>query len=76
MCLGQPSCLPTTRRSRYSIPAAAAPKPAGCGSMHVTIDPGPGPNPERPAAHLQDFRGVLQVDGFAGFERLPKAALS
>jgi hypothetical protein len=44
--------------------------------MHVTIDPGPGPNPERPAAHLQDFRGVLQVDGYAGFERLPKAALS
>ena len=25
---------------------------------------------ERPAAHLKDFRGVLQVDGYAGFERL------
>ena len=25
---------------------------------------------ERPAAHLQDFRGVLQVDGYVGFERL------
>jgi hypothetical protein len=25
---------------------------------------------ERLAAHLQDFRGVLQVDGYAGFERL------
>jgi hypothetical protein len=25
---------------------------------------------ERPASHLQDFRGVLQVDGYAGFERL------
>jgi transposase len=25
---------------------------------------------ERPATHLQDFRGVLQVDGYAGFERL------
>jgi hypothetical protein len=25
---------------------------------------------ERPAGHLQDFRGVLQVDGYAGFERL------
>src|SRR6059058_4113144 len=25
---------------------------------------------ERPAAHLQYFRGVLQVDGYAGFERL------
>ena len=25
---------------------------------------------ERPASHLEDFRGVLQVDGYAGFERL------
>ena len=25
---------------------------------------------ERPAAHLAGFRGVLQVDGYAGFERL------
>lgn len=25
---------------------------------------------ERPAAHLQGFSGVLQVDGYAGFERL------
>jgi hypothetical protein len=25
---------------------------------------------ERPATHLQDLRGVLQVDGYAGFERL------
>lgn len=25
---------------------------------------------ERPAAHLRDFHGVLQVDGYAGFERL------
>ena len=25
---------------------------------------------ERPAAHLEDFRGVLRVDGYAGFERL------
>jgi transposase len=25
---------------------------------------------ERPAAHLEHFRGVLQVDGYAGFERL------
>ena len=25
---------------------------------------------ERHAAHLRDFRGVLQVDGYAGFERL------
>jgi transposase len=25
---------------------------------------------ERPAAHLAGFRGILQVDGYAGFERL------
>jgi len=25
---------------------------------------------ERPAAHLEGFRGVLQVDGYSGFERL------
>ncbi|NUB29709.1 IS66 family transposase [Azospirillum brasilense] len=25
---------------------------------------------ERPAGHLRDFHGVLQVDGYAGFERL------
>ncbi len=25
---------------------------------------------ERPAAHLEDFKGVLHVDGYAGFERL------
>jgi len=25
---------------------------------------------ERPASHLKDFSGVLQVDGYAGFERL------
>src|SRR5262249_50937523 len=25
---------------------------------------------ERPASHLEAFRGVLQVDGYAGFERL------
>jgi hypothetical protein len=25
---------------------------------------------ERPASHLKGFKGVLQVDGYAGFERL------
>jgi hypothetical protein len=49
VCLDQPSCLPTTRRSRCSIPAAATPKTAGCGSMHVTIDPGPDPNHRPPS---------------------------
>ena len=27
---------------------------------------------ERPAAHLAKFKGVLQVDGYPGFERLPR----
>jgi hypothetical protein len=49
MCLDQPSCLPTTRQSRCSIPATAAPRPAGCGSMRATIDPGPGPNHRPPS---------------------------
>ncbi len=28
---------------------------------------------ERPASHLEGFRGILQVDGYAGFERLTVA---
>ena len=27
-------------------------------------------NAERPASHLEDFKGVLHVDGYAGFEQL------
>ena len=55
--------------------------PGGCGVYARDDRPWSGPEPpaavyfysfdrkaERPAAHLQDFRGVLQVD--AGFERL------
>lgn len=29
----------------------------------------------RPAAHLEDFRGILQVDGYAGFEALEAKGL-
>jgi transposase len=28
---------------------------------------------ERPAAHLEHFKGILQVDGYAGFERLAES---
>jgi transposase len=28
---------------------------------------------ERPASHLESFKGVLQVDGYAGFERLAES---
>ena len=50
--------------------------------------PGDGPDPpaavyfyspdrraERPAAHLGKFRGILQVDGYAGFEALAADAI-
>ncbi len=49
--------------------------------MRATTAPGPDPpaavyfystdrKAERPASHLEGFRGVLQVDGYAGFEKL------
>ena len=51
--------------------------------MPVTTVPGAGPDPPaavffyspdrkalRPASHLKNFKGVLQVDGYAGFEGL------
>jgi hypothetical protein len=31
---------------------------------------------ERPASHLENFKGVLHVDGYAGFEQLPPMATS
>jgi transposase len=45
----RPSCLPMTRQSRCSIPAAAAPRQAGCGSMRATIDPSPDPKRRPPS---------------------------
>ena len=77
------SCSPTTRRSRCSIPAAAAPRPAGCGSMPAMT--GPGTDPIRRPRSIStapiarpsvlpliwpSFNGIVQVDGYAGFERL------
>src|SRR5712671_5125015 len=83
ICLDHPSCLPMTRRSRCSIPAAGRTKTGRLWVYARDDRPWSGPEPpaavyfyspdrkaERPAAHLQDFRGVLQVDGYAGFERL------
>jgi zinc-finger binding domain of transposase IS66 len=49
MCLDRPSCLPMTPQSRCSIPAAAAPSQAGCGSMRATIDLSPDPNRRPPS---------------------------
>jgi len=75
-------CSPTTRRFPYSIPVAAAPRPAASGYARDDR-PSKGPDPpaavylyspdrraERPASHLAGFRGIVQVDGYPGFERL------
>jgi transposase len=74
--------LQTIRRSRCSIPAADTPRPGASGCTRDQRSWG-GPAPptaiylfapdrkaERPAAHLEHFKGVLHVDGYAGFERL------
>ena len=55
----------------------------GCGPMCVTIGPSAGTDPpavlyryspdrkgEHPRAHLRDFRGILQADGYAGYAGL------
>jgi hypothetical protein len=75
--------LPTTPRSPCSILAEAAPRPAGSGSTPATTGPWSGADPpaalylyspdrraEHPASHLTNFKGVVQVDGYPGFERL------
>ena len=43
----QPSCSPTTRRSRFSIRGADARRQGGCGSMRVTSGAGRDPNRRR-----------------------------
>ena len=79
-------CTPTTRRCRCSTPAAARPRPAGSGSTCATTGPcgdrrrrrllyrySPDRKGEHPRAHLKDFRGFLQADGYAGFDDLYEA---
>ena len=76
-------CSPTTRQSRSSIRAVDEPRPGGFGSMRVTSGRWGGTAPpaavyifaperkaERPASHLEYFKGALHVHGYAGFERL------
>ncbi|HMB76814.1 MAG TPA: IS66 family transposase, partial [Kiloniellaceae bacterium] len=43
---------------------------AGPGPPAVVFFYSPDRKALRPAAHLENFKGVLQVDGYAGFERL------
>ncbi len=72
-----------TRRSRCWHRALVEPEPAGCGLMCETAGRPAILHPpavlfrysadrkgEHPARHLRAFRGVLQVDGYAGFDRL------
>lgn len=74
---------PTTRPCRCSIRGAGAPGPEDSGSTRATSGPGGGPAPPaaihlfapdrkavRPVAHLEDSKGILHVDGYAGFEKL------
>ena len=60
---------------------AAEPRPVSSGLLRVTTGRGAGPSrgglclcagaqAERPIAHLEGFRGVLQVDGYAGYRAL------
>ena len=77
-CWPAPRCTPTTRRCRCSIPAAAGPRPGGCGSTCATTDPAASTEPpavwfryspdrkgEHPQQHLKHFRGILQADAYA-----------
>jgi Transposase IS66 family len=86
-CMPPTICLPTTRRSRCSIPVADGRRPDVSGSMPANNAPGvdrshhpprsnlfaPDRKVERPVAHLANFKGVLHVDGYAGFEHLAES---
>lgn len=75
------SSMPTTRRCRCSIRAAARPRPDGYGPTYVRDDRpagnteppavlfrySPDRRAERPRQHLQSFSGVLQADAYSGF---------
>jgi transposase len=76
-CLPPTICLPTTRRSRCSIPVAGERRLDVSGVYAREQRPWGGPEPpaavylfapdrkaERPVAHLANFKGVLHVDGF------------
>ncbi len=71
-----------TRRSQYSILAADEPRRGRLWIYAREQRPRSGPEPpaaiylfapdrkaERPAAHLAAFKGILHVDGYAGFEQ-------
>ena len=56
--------------------AVVAPRPGSSGPMPPMTAPvvayvyAPDRKAERPIAHLEGFKGVLQVDGYAGYRKL------
>src|SRR5438876_5216609 len=76
------ACTSTTGRCRSWRRALAKPRLADCGPMSATSGHSPARpsaalffySPDRkgehPQAHLQDFRGVIHADGYAGFNEL------
>jgi transposase len=73
----------TTRRCRCWRRVSGGPRPDGCGSMCATTGRSAAKAPpaaayfyspdrggEHPAAHMASFTGLLQADGYAGFEAL------
>ena len=67
-------------------PGAGGPRPASYGPMRETTGPGADrpaggrlclrarPQGSQPIAHLAGFKGVLQVDGYAGYRALAERA--
>jgi hypothetical protein len=49
------------------VPASNAAGPEPPAAVYLFA---PDRRAERPASHLENFKGVLHVDGYAGFERL------
>src|ERR1035441_3806698 len=85
MSLPRTSCMPTIRRFRSSHRGSAGPKPVGCGLTCATSGQRPAAREvapavwfaysadrkgEHPQEHLEDFRGILQADGYAGFSKI------
>ena len=80
---GDASCMPTTRRCRCWRQARARRRRRGSGPMCAMIAPAADDAPpavwfayspdrkgEHPQQHLASFSGVLQADGYAGFNHL------
>jgi transposase len=42
----------------------------GAGRIHVAYVYAPDRKAERPIAHLEGFKGIVQVDGYAGYPKL------